>query len=78
MPKMNGFELYKEMAKICNKVKVCFMTAFEIYRDEFKTLFPKLSLNCFADKPISIKTLSNLFKMGDLMHTHIAEDIIGH
>jgi two-component system, OmpR family, response regulator ChvI len=63
MPKMNGFELYKEMAKIDNKVKVCFMTAFEIYRDEFKRLFPKLSLNCFANKPISIKTLANLLKM---------------
>ena len=63
MPKMNGFELYKEMAKIDNKAKVCFMTAFEIYRDEFKRLFPKLSLNCFANKPISIKTLANLLKM---------------
>ena len=63
MPKMNGFELYNEMAKIDNKVKVCFMTAFEMYRDEFKRLFPKLSLNCFANKPISIKTLANLLKM---------------
>jgi two-component system, OmpR family, response regulator ChvI len=63
MPKMNGFELYKEMAKTDNKVKVCFMTAFEIYRDEFKRLFPKLNLNCFANKPISIKTLANLLKM---------------
>ena len=63
MPKMNGFELYKEMAKIDNKAKVCFMTAFEIYRDEFKRLYPKLSLNCFANKPISIKTLANLLKM---------------
>jgi two-component system, OmpR family, response regulator ChvI len=63
MPKMNGFELYNEMAKIDNKVKVCFMTAFEIYRDEFKRLFPKLSLNCFANKPISIKTLANLLKI---------------
>ena len=63
MPKMNGFELYKEIAKIDDKVKVCFMTAFEIYLDEFKRLFPKLSLNCFANKPISIKTLANLLKM---------------
>jgi DNA-binding response OmpR family regulator len=63
MPKMNGFELYNEMAKIDNKVKVCFMTAFEIYRDEFKRLFPKLNLNCFANKPISLKTLANLLKM---------------
>jgi two-component system, OmpR family, response regulator ChvI len=63
MPKMNGFDLYKEMAKTDKKAKVCFMTAFEIYRDEFKRLYPKLSLNCFANKPISIKTLANLLKM---------------
>lgn len=63
MPKMNGFELYKEMVKTDSKVKVCFMTAFEIYRDEFKRLFPKLNLNCFANKPISIKALANLLKV---------------
>jgi DNA-binding response OmpR family regulator len=62
MPKMNGFELYKEIAKMDKKVKVCFMTAFEIYHDEFKRSFPKLSLNCFANKPISINTLANLLK----------------
>ena len=60
MPKMNGFELYKEMEKLDNKVRVCFMTAFEVYFDDFKRLFPKLSLSCFANKPISIDTLAKL------------------
>ena len=60
MPTMNGFELYKEMEKLDNKVRVCFMTAFEVYLDDFKRLFPKLSLSCFANKPISIDTLSKL------------------
>jgi two-component system, OmpR family, response regulator ChvI len=49
MPKMNGFELYKEIEKLDNKVRVCFMTAFELYLDEFKRLFPKFSLSCFAN-----------------------------
>ena len=62
MPKMNGFELYKEIAKMDNKVKVCFMTAFGIYHDEFKRSFPKLSLNCFAYKRILINKLVNLLK----------------
>jgi two-component SAPR family response regulator len=31
MPKMNGYEFYKETRKLDNKVKVCFLTAFEIY-----------------------------------------------
>jgi DNA-binding NtrC family response regulator len=60
MPTMNGFKLYKEMEKLDNKVRVCFMTAFAIYLDEFKRLFPKLSLSCFANKPISIDTLAKL------------------
>src|SRR4051794_3330066 len=34
MPKMNGFELYKEIRKIDDKVKVCFVTAFDIRREE--------------------------------------------
>jgi len=36
------------------------MTAFEVYLDDFKRLFPKLSLSCFANKPISIDTLAKL------------------
>jgi DNA-binding response OmpR family regulator len=31
MPEMDGFHLYKEMKKIDNNVKVCFLTAGEIY-----------------------------------------------
>jgi DNA-binding response OmpR family regulator len=34
MPKMNGFELYKEIRKINDNVKVCFVTAFDIRREE--------------------------------------------
>jgi DNA-binding response OmpR family regulator len=34
MPKMNGFELYNQIRKIDDKVKVCFITAFEIQKDE--------------------------------------------
>ena len=50
----------RKMKKIDNYVKVCFMTAFEIYYDEFRRLFPKLSLSGFAHKTISIDALSKL------------------
>jgi DNA-binding response OmpR family regulator len=33
MPKMNGFDLYKQIRKIDNKVKVCFLTAWSDFRD---------------------------------------------
>ena len=62
MPKMNGFELYKRIKEIDNKVKVCFLTAIEYYNDEFRMAFPKLALKCFADKPISIDLLAKRIK----------------
>src|ERR671932_2840012 len=31
MPKMNGFELCQEIERIDNRVKVCFITAYEVY-----------------------------------------------
>ncbi len=36
MPKMNGFELYQKMKEIDNKVKVCFVTASELFYEEFR------------------------------------------
>jgi two-component system response regulator ChvI len=62
MPKMNGFELYKKIKELDNKVKVCFLTAIEYYNDEFRMAFPKLALKCFADKPISIDLLAKIIK----------------
>jgi DNA-binding response OmpR family regulator len=62
MPKMNGFELYKKMKEIDNKLKVCFLTAIEYYSDEFRMAFPKLTMRCFADKPISIDLLAKIIK----------------
>src|SRR2546425_315621 len=32
MPKMNGYELYKEIRKIDDKVKVCFLTVSKSYQ----------------------------------------------
>ena len=30
MPKMNGFELYEKIKKLDNKVKVCFISAYDV------------------------------------------------
>ena len=62
MPKMNGFELYKRLKEIDNKVKVCFLTAIEYYNEEFQRVLPKLTVRCFADKPISIDLLAKKIK----------------
>jgi two-component system, OmpR family, response regulator ChvI len=58
MPKMNGFELYKKMQDIDNKVEACFITAFEDYHEEFKESFPELDdAKYFIRKPKAIEDL---------------------
>jgi DNA-binding response OmpR family regulator len=58
MPKMNGFELYKKIKNIDYKMKVCFITAFEDYHEEFKESFPELDeIKCFIRKPKAIEDL---------------------
>jgi DNA-binding NtrC family response regulator len=58
MPKMNGFELYKKIKDIDNKIEVCFITAFEDYREEFKESFRQLEeAKYFIRKPKAIEDL---------------------
>jgi two-component system, OmpR family, response regulator ChvI len=57
MPKMNGFELYQEIAKVDNRAKVCFITAFEVYYKSLRELFPSTNVDCFIKKPITTDEL---------------------
>ena len=57
MPKLNGFELYRELKKKSENITVCFFTAFEVYYDEFRKVFPALDVKCFIRKPITINEL---------------------
>ena len=57
MPKLNGFELYRELKKKSENIRVCFFTAFEVYYDEFIKVFPALDVKCFIRKPITINEL---------------------
>jgi DNA-binding response OmpR family regulator len=63
MPKISGFELYSRLKEIDSKPKVCFITAFDIYYDEFKKMFPSLEVKCFLRKPISISDLVEQVKL---------------
>jgi two-component system, OmpR family, response regulator ChvI len=56
MPKMNGFELYREIRKIDNEVKVCFLTAGEMYYGAYSDIFDE---NQFIRKPINNEELVN-------------------
>lgn len=57
MPKINGFDLYRELKKKDADVKVCFLTAFEIYYEEFRKMFPTVDVRAFIRKPVSISNL---------------------
>jgi DNA-binding response OmpR family regulator len=58
MPKMDGFDLCKELKKVDPDVKVCFLTASEKYREDLrKGEYQTLSEDLFIQKPLSIKKL---------------------
>ena len=57
MPKINGFQLYREMSKRDDQVRVRFLTAFETYREEFKMAFPELDERRFIKKPATISKI---------------------
>ena len=57
MEKMNGFELYREIKKIDDKVKVCFLTAGEIYDEAYADIYNELDTDCFIRKPIQNQEL---------------------
>jgi CheY-like chemotaxis protein len=61
MPEMDGFDLYEEMKKMDSKVKICFLTASEMYYEEFrKEAYSSLDKDLFIRKPIENEELLNI------------------
>jgi len=56
---MNGFQLYREIMKRDDKVKVRFFTAFEEFREEFRKAFPELDERRFIRKPASLSKIAD-------------------
>jgi CheY-like chemotaxis protein len=61
MPQIDGFGLYEEIRKIDAKVKVCFITAFEINYQALRAVFPAAAttddIGCFIRKPVDADEL---------------------
>ena len=53
MPGMTGFELYEEINKMDARAHVIFITAFEVYYDALKEIYPDLVPSSFIQKPVS-------------------------
>jgi CheY-like chemotaxis protein len=74
MPNLNGFELYQKIRKIDDKIKVCFITAFEIYHEGLKKKFQsssnessqykreEIDVKCIIKKPIDTDELVKRIK----------------
>jgi CheY-like chemotaxis protein len=66
MPKMDGFKLCKELRERDRNVKVCFLTAGEMYYEEYrKHVVPEVSSDRIIRKPISnddlVRTINEYF-----------------
>jgi DNA-binding response OmpR family regulator len=58
MPKMDGFQLYGEIKKKDHKAKVCFLTASELYYEEFREKeYNAIDKSLFIQKPIQNEEL---------------------
>jgi DNA-binding response OmpR family regulator len=57
MLKMYGYELYDEMKKIDDKLKICFMTATYQDYEALRAAFPTVEVECYIQKPVEIKDL---------------------
>ncbi|HEU4824759.1 MAG TPA: response regulator [Nitrososphaeraceae archaeon] len=59
MPKINGFELYQKIREIDSNVKICFITASEMFYEEYRVLdaYPRLNNEHFIQKPIRAEDL---------------------
>jgi two-component system, OmpR family, response regulator ChvI len=65
MPKMDGFELYRETKKIVKNqedIKICFITAYEVYYEQLKQEFPKIDVGCYIKKPVNASDLIKRIK----------------
>jgi DNA-binding NtrC family response regulator len=63
MPDIDGFTLYEKLKTIDNKIKVTFMTAFDVaYLDLFKEKYPFLPDRNYMKKPLVTRTLGKQIK----------------
>ena len=54
---MNGFSFYREIKKLDEKMKVCFLTAIEIKYGAYSDILSLLPDNCIIQKPVTNEDL---------------------
>jgi two-component system response regulator ChvI len=69
MPKMDGFELHQKMREIDSNVKICFLTASELFYEEYRRLdaYPTLDKE-YIQKPIRTEEL--IRKLNEILYSY--------
>lgn len=72
MPKMNGLDLYQKMKEIDNNVKICFLTASELFYEEYRRLdaYPLLDKAYFIQKPCRSEDL--ISQLNEILNSYQA------
>ena len=70
MPKMSGLDLYQKMKEKDSNVKICFLTASELFYEEYRGLdaYPSLDKAYFVQKPFRSEEL--IRKINEIMHSN--------
>jgi two-component system response regulator ChvI len=70
MPKMNGFELHQKIRERDSNVKICFLTASEMFYEEYRRLdaYPRLNKEHFIQKPIGTEEL--IRELNEILYSH--------
>ena len=69
MPKISGLDLYQKMKDIDSNVKICFLTASELFYEEYRRLdaYPSLDKAYFIQKPFRSEDL--IHKLKDILYS---------
>ncbi len=70
MPKMNGLDLYQKMKEIDSNVKICFLTASELFYEEYRRMeaHPWLDKAYFIQKPFRAEQL--IRKINEILYSN--------
>jgi DNA-binding response OmpR family regulator len=60
MPGMSGIQLFRSIRAKDEKIRVLFLTAFEIEEHEWRLVLPSVDVNGFIKKPIRLEELVNV------------------
>jgi DNA-binding response OmpR family regulator len=65
MPGTNGFQLYRKLREIDKKIKICFLTGFELtyLQDIDSDIINDLGTDCFVAKPVNTTDLIDRLKV---------------